>query len=152
MLTDVKTHEINGTTYIIQPLVPKTGRKVLMRLIRLFGPAFEAIEKGDPIATLTKALTDDEVDFLTDAFIDSTRLQKGGGEVPLKGQFDNHFAANYGEMMLWLWACINTNFGSFLEGLGVTPEVLNKLKTGVQTELTHSFGAQSSPATAPSTK
>ena len=123
-----------------------------MRLIRLFGPAFEAIEKGDPIATLTKALTDDEVDFLTDAFIDSTRLQKGGGEVPLKGQFDNHFAANYGEMMLWLWACINTNFGSFLEGLGVTPEVLNKLKTGVQTELTHSFGAQSSPATAPSTK
>lgn len=152
MLTDVKTHEINGTTYIIQPLLPKVGRKVLMRLVRILGPAFEAIEKGDPIATLMKALSDEEVDFLTDAFVDTTRIQKGGGEVPLKGQFDNHFAANYGEMLLWLWACIQTNFSSFLEGLGVTPQVLSSLKTGVQKELTGSFGALSSQATVPSTK
>jgi tail assembly chaperone len=128
-MREVQNHTVDNQTYRIQQLGAKQGRLVLGRLLRLAGPAAEA---DDPITKLLGALSDSEIDFLCDTFAKTTRVagtNANGQEVELElsGIFDDHFAGRYGAMIKWLWACLQCNFGSFIEGLGISADKLQAL-------------------------
>lgn len=119
--------EINQTTYKITKLGAKVGKRVLARLIRAAGPAFEAEQT---FGALCAALTDAELDYFCDTFAEVTSFSPAAEpdkEWRLKDMFDTHFSGKYGEMTLWLKACLEVNYGNFLEELGIDPAVIEKM-------------------------
>ena len=82
--------------------------------------------------------------------------RKPGGKCARCGKVeDEHFAGQYGAMMKWLWAALETNYASFLSDMGLDAETLAKLKAGATTAMglskaspTPPSGASSSPASA----
>jgi hypothetical protein len=137
----------------------KQGKTVLVRLIRIIGPAIEAAG-NEQIGTLMSALTDAEIDFLCDTFAKTTRVcgTNANGqsvELALDGIFDDHFAGKYDTMLKWLWACLNTNYAAFIEGLKRNPAARQALAmqaamTG--TALTGQSGDLSLTSSEPSAK
>ncbi len=114
------TETIAGYTYTIEKLGAKEGRKLLASLIRAVGPAFEG---EDAIAKLCAAVTDSQLDMLCDTFAKATRYSPENDpdkEWELRLEIDQHFAGRYGAMVLWLKACLDANYSSFLDELGVS--------------------------------
>ena len=121
-MRESKVHNINGTNYTIQMLGAKVGKSLLARMLRMFGPAIEA---EDTMTRLCAALTDTDLDFLCDTFAATTMVELGPDRlVPLKGVFEDHFAGKYGDMVKWLWASVETNYGTFLADVGLSPDKL----------------------------
>lgn len=139
MAIDTKSHVISGTTYDIQQLGAKLGKKILMRLFRSVAPAFAADEPGDALATFAKSMTDEDLDYLCDAFAKVTMVQPDGGapdaRVLLADRFDTHFAGKYGQMLKWLWAAIDTNFETFFDDLGFNAKQREQLLSGMKAEM-----------------
>ena len=133
-MREVLDHVIDGTTYKIQKLGAKVGKRVLARMIRLVGPAIEA---ENTLEKLCSALTDEQLDFFCDTFAAATRLSpedKPEVELRLTDVFDDHFAGRYGAMMKWLKASVETNYANFFDELGLTPALLEaRMKSAVGT-------------------
>ena len=122
-----ETRTIGEATYEVTQLGALEGRRVLARIAQLLGGTVGAIAKtGSPdlvaaLQSFAEHLTPDSVDYFCDIFAKGTQVHLPSGKVVvLKDVFDNHFAANYGEMISWLTFCLEVNFGSFLgeNGLG----------------------------------
>ena len=128
MAVETKEHVIGEYAYQIQMLGAALGKKVFMRLVRVVAPAVEA----ESVAKFAELLTDEQLDFLCDTFAKVTQFSPVDDPskqfaLSTKGLFDSHFAGKYGEMMKWLWACIETNYESFFAEMGLTPELLKHL-------------------------
>lgn len=151
MSLETKSHTINGFTYDIAQLGAKQGRIVLARVLRIVGVAAEA---ADPVAKLASALTDAEIEFLCDTFAKTTMFGQAdtGNRVPLKDQFDLHFAGRYGDMIQWLWAALMVNYESFFSELGLSADKLQaaakNVMAGNLANPTPPSGASSSTASA----
>lgn len=124
---------LNGTRYEVTPFGSTQGRKVLVRLSNLLGPALAqalatAPGEGDAkaqlervsasaIADLLGRVAEDDLEYLVREFAACTVVQtpdmKGPGPLDDKRR-DDHYAANYGEMFQWLWFGITLNYKSFL--------------------------------------
>jgi hypothetical protein len=125
------TETLNGFVYTIEKLGAKEGRKLLASLIRAVGPAFEG---EDAITKLCAAMTDAQLDMLCDTFAKTTVFSPENEpekEWQLKLEFDSHFCGRYGAMTLWLKACLEANFGSFLSELGIDVGSLKDLMSNL---------------------
>lgn len=144
----VETRTIGNAIFKIQQLGAKEGRLVLARILRAVGPA---IEDADHILSkLAASLADAEVTYLCDTFAKTTMVAMSDTpdrEVPLTGVFDDIFAGNYGDMLKWLWECLQVNFGSFLADLGLDANTLTQAmqsgKSLIPTSPTMPFGGSS---------
>ncbi len=127
---------IGDTVYHITKLGTKDARRVGRRLARVFGVSAEA--DGRMVEKFFEILTDEEFDFLCDTFAKTTMISPVDSPlVPATGQpqqmwaltakIEDQFSGHLGLMMHWLKACVEVNFGNFLEELG--PELQGLLVT-----------------------
>lgn len=107
---------------------PLSGLVAKIDLAQIDGAAntFEMVSslQGGLAAALTSWVSEarqEDFEYLCEAFASHTKLRltldssKGGEiETDLIKQFDDHFAGNYGAMILWLAFAIEVNFQSFL--------------------------------------
>jgi hypothetical protein len=157
---------IGDTTYHITKLGTKDSRRIGRRLARIFGVSAEAEQKA---AKFFEVLSDDEFDFLCDTFAKVTMISPADSPLnaatgapekmwALTAKMDDHFSGHLGLMMQWLKACVEANFGNFLEELG--PELKAYMEALATPEPpmmtigapTGSFGASSVRASAASSK
>jgi hypothetical protein len=163
-MRESKLSVIDGYNYTIQQLGAKQGRLVLARVMRAVagaaGEAADAAADGGGaeaalagIAKLVENLSDADVDFFCETFAATTLVANSATpdkQIPLKDCFDDNFAGRYGAMVKWLWAALETNYGSFLGGLGLDTGALvaraNAAMTSSPAAPTAPSGASSSPA------
>lgn len=133
---------IGDWVYHIEKLGSVVGRKLVMRCMRVVGPAFA--EGVDAIPVLCSTLTDADLDYVCDEFAKKTSCSPASNpaaEFYLAQQMDKHFSGHYGRLVLWLKACFEVNYGDFLGELGVDVESL-RAKLAV-------FQTMSAPTTVP---
>src|SRR5271166_4856208 len=130
-MRESRQHTIGDFTYTIQQLGAKEGRIVLARVLRVVAGAASAAQATDDpleaagagIAKLVEGLSDAEITYLCDAFSRTTMFGRTGTTDGLRlsdgVNFDEHFAGQYGAMMKWLWAALETNYASFLSDMGL---------------------------------
>lgn len=138
MSRDPVPHTIGSVPVTIQPLPAKLGFKVLRRLIAVAGPALasadlaklqataQAAEGGKPgegtegldsilraIGMVAQALTDEDQDYIEDAFSAHTFVEKFGNKsiAQSPGGYDALFSGDVEAWGLWLWACVQANYG-----------------------------------------
>lgn len=114
MLRESKQKVVEGTTYTVTQLGAVTGRKVLLRLMKVYGVA---VSSPDPIPALLSALTDEDLTFVCDEFAKYSTYCTSADpskSPELAQMFDFHFAGNYSNMLTWLAFCVEVNYGSFL--------------------------------------
>ncbi len=119
-----ESRQIGDCTYEVTQLGGIAGRKVFGRLVKLLGGAVGAlsgIKENGPDAmvaafkSLAENLDDQTIEYLCTTFDGLTQVHLPSGKTPnLRDVFDDHFAANYGDMVSWLVFCLEVNFGSFL--------------------------------------
>jgi hypothetical protein len=127
MAREIVEKEILGFDYKIEKLGALVGKRVLTRIVRAVGPAFEAT---NTVEALAAQLSDETVDFLCDTFAAKTRFSAANrpeAEWSLKDKFDDHFSGRYGAMTLWLKECLLANYESFFLELGLSPDGLRSL-------------------------
>jgi hypothetical protein len=129
---------IGGHTYRVSQLGAKSGRIMLLRLIKLVGSgaaagisslgsgAAKSIEdliargSGDAINELLHRLDEGEVSSILDELAKHTSVVivegKESREPLLSDVFDIHFAGAYDEMLAWARFALEVNFGSFFAG------------------------------------
>lgn len=134
-MRETVTTTIGDTNYYITKLGTKDARRVGRRLARVFGVSAEAEQKA---SKFFEVLTDEELDFLCDTFAKVTQISPvDSGIHPVTGQptlmfaltakMEDHFSGHLGLLMQWLKACVEVNFGNFLEELG--PELQSIITT-----------------------
>lgn len=123
MPVEVKSKQIGDCTYRVRQLPAIQGRKVLVRLMKMFGPALESLGKnteaniGSMLSGALENLDEEVFESLCDTFAKYTEFELpngnyvGLGEV---GMFDQHFTGKYGQMLQWLAFCVQVNFADFL--------------------------------------
>lgn len=111
---------IDGTEYQVTPLGAVIGRKVLLRLTKVFSPALLSKD----LSSLLEQLDDETLDYLCDTFAESTNVvmqaEKTKVLAPLAGDmFDKHFARKYMQMFEWLAFCVEVNYADFFARVAV---------------------------------
>lgn len=103
----------------------------MVRLFKAIGPAASAAidSRGNldrnSLATivhnLAGTLSEADFDYLCEAFASGSSVQVESKFVGLSeaGVFDLHFAGKYGDLLQWLWFCVEVNFGNFLGDMGI---------------------------------
>lgn len=119
-----ETKEIEGSVYHVRVLGATEGRKMLVRLMRVLGPAlgeFLVNRKGETlsdsdvlpaIAILGQRLTEEDLEYVVAKFAEATEIEKEGRRVILSKIQELHFAGNYVAMFKWIWFCLQTNFSA----------------------------------------
>ena len=117
-----ESKEIEGSVYHVRVLGATEGRKLLVRLMRVLGPALgeflvnrkgEALADSDvlpAIAILGQRLTEEDLEYVVAKFAETTEVEKEGKKIVLSKIQELHFAGNYLAMFKWLWFCLQTNF------------------------------------------
>lgn len=120
-MLESSTRRIGRYEYKVTQLQAIKGRRLLVKLLKALGPAAEALSvssqdnAGALIGKLTAGLDEALVDELCDTFAARSEFQLENGKwMDLAGQFDLHFAGQYGEMAKWLAFAVEVNYGSFL--------------------------------------
>lgn len=127
------TVTIDGTKYEIKRLGALEGRRVLVRLMQVAGPALGALAESEAkggieaislaVAKLAESMNAETFAYLCDTFIEQTRVYTAEDTAPnmTKQMFDEHFSGNYLAMLKWLAAHLKFNFADFLENsVGMT--------------------------------
>ncbi len=121
-MLETKSKAIGDNTYKVTQLGAGKGRKVLVRLLKVCGPAFALAASGDTTEALGKLAADldeETADYLCETFAARTEVELSNGKsVDLASIMELHFAGNYGEMLEWLGFCVQLNYASFLGALG----------------------------------
>lgn len=125
MAVEIKSKQIGDCTYRVRQLPAVQGRKVLVRLMKMFGPALGSMEsngnaEGNVLQMLSTALEnldEDMFDSLCDTFAKYTEFELPNGNyigLGEQGMFDQHFTGKMGQMTQWLVFCVQVNFADFL--------------------------------------
>lgn len=122
-MIETKSKKIGDVTYRVRQLKATSGRKILVRLLKVFGPALDAVDTkgginiGALLGGALQGLDEETVDSLCDTFAQQTEFELANGNfvgLGEAGQFDLHFAGKYVEMTQWLVFCVQVNFADFL--------------------------------------
>jgi len=110
--------------YTVTQLNAVTGRKALLRLMKIVGPAFEAGLRGGDASgyvAVANALPESELEYFCDLLAAQTTVRGGEYAEESAPQLDKvfamHFADDYFEMFQWLGFALEVNFASFFRGL-----------------------------------
>jgi len=137
-MKETKTQEIGnrGFTYSVEQLGARQGGRVFARIANMLGGAlgsalsggesFSVDSVGKVFASLAESITEENLDYLVDTFIPTTKVAGGQLPAPLPLSAvdpDQHFAGAYGEMMQWLGFCLEVNYASFLPGGSIAATV-----------------------------
>jgi hypothetical protein len=123
MATETKEKEINGCTYSTLTLGAVQGKRVLVRLTKMAGPALASISDAqkDPSGALGKVLetlSEEDIDFLCTTFAARSSVTLPDGKQPqLDKVFDSHFAGDYMSLVEWLAFCVMANYADFFSGV-----------------------------------
>lgn len=121
-----QTITIDGAKYTVTPLGALVGMRMLARITRIVGGSLADVVSlkaaaaaiGTALAGFAERLTEEDVVYLCDTFMESTQLEAEPGKVvPLKGVFNTHFAGRYVELFEWLKFCAEVNFGPLAKAL-----------------------------------
>lgn len=146
---------IGSHTYAVSQLGALSGRKMLLRLIKLVGSGAAAgisslgsgvaksIEEiiargsGDALLELLQRLDEAEVASILDELARSTRVKLSADTEPLLSEiFDMHFAGRYDDMLAWARFALEVNFASFFGGSSgfgsALKSLLQKVKSALQ--------------------
>lgn len=132
----VKEKVIAGTRYKVTLLGAKQGRGMLVRLVKLLGPATAAFVEGtlhakggltasvatgaaDAIREITTRITEAEFASLSDELAKYTAVCIDNEHEPqLDRIFEEHFVGRYDVLLQWFAFSLEANFSSFLGGYG----------------------------------
>lgn len=129
---------IGDIDYQVTQLPAPAGRRLLVRLYKVLGPALAAALKslpessggislgelqtsaiGDAMFELAQSITEDELDHVCNVFASQTLFSRESGKwLPLKDFEDSHWSGNYLQMFQWIGFCLEANYSSFLSGAG----------------------------------
>jgi hypothetical protein len=120
-----RSKKIGQYTYEVTQLGAVEGSRVLAHIMQLFGGMVGAIASGGKpdmvhgFSALANSITPEKLEFFCNTFSPWTQVHKDGKAQILKDVFDDHFAANYSELVEWLGFCLEVNYESFLGGKSV---------------------------------
>lgn len=129
-----KTTTIGDFEYTVTQLGAKTGRAVAARLAKVLAPLTKAEsqdEGREALAELLSSINEADLTYLCDTFSARTSYRDLGDpskQPELSQTFDVHFAGRYGAMLKWLMFCVEVNFSSFLDELGIELPTLEEIK------------------------
>jgi tail assembly chaperone len=112
-LRKTQSQDIDGQTYEVTALGAIRGSQVLVRLLKVVGPALA----GD-LPSFFAGLREEDMTYLCNSFSPMTNVVGVG---PLDKVFDMHFSGRYATMLKWLQLSLQVNYGdfSFLKGAGL---------------------------------
>lgn len=114
--------EIDGRVYEVSPLDLRTSRVVLLRLMKLAGPALtEFAKNGQGVlgvmsgaSQLFSLLQPEDLDYFCDAFQRVTKMKLPTGSwVPL---VESAFGNDVGTQIKWLLFAVEVNYAKYLKG------------------------------------
>lgn len=117
---------IGGDRYTVSQLGATEGQRVIVRLMRFFGPAVakaQTAKDGERDAAFISGLADaidpDTFAELAHTMAENTQVQPSGAKAsgPLSGVYDAHFAGRYFELVQWFVFAMGVNFGGFFRGI-----------------------------------
>jgi hypothetical protein len=116
---------IGGDRYTVNQLGAIEGQRVIVRLMRFFGPAIAKAQtsKGGEkdagfIAGLADAIDPDTFEELAKTMAENTICQPAGGKPgALSAIYGEHFAGRYFELVQWFVFAMGVNFGGFFRGI-----------------------------------
>jgi hypothetical protein len=153
MAQATEERSIGESKYRVTQLPGKKGRKMLLRLYKVFAPVFGSLIEGldggkkslgdisvnsisGSLSALAMTFKEEDLEIFCEQFSSMTQLELTPGEnnwVPLDKHFDQHFAGNYGAMFTWLGFCLEVNFASFFDAWGGLDAVIGMVKKLVNT-------------------
>lgn len=132
-----ESKEIGGKRYCVTQLAAEPGQRLFFHLVKLVGPSVSALLhewRGGEVSTgvvasalseLVSQLEYSKVREFIDTFMTATTVigtDKDGNEVrlSLEKQKALAFAGDYGSLVKWLAFCLEVNYGSFFDDMGLT--------------------------------
>ena len=139
-----ETKEIGGKKYSVTQLSAEPGQRLFFHLVKFVGPGVSTLlrewqgtvtDEGKPqvdaetiaaaLSELVQVFTYAHFRDFVDTFMSSTHVigsDKEGNEVrvPLEKTKALAFAGDYGSLVKWLAFCLEVNFGSFFDDMGLT--------------------------------
>lgn len=119
-----ESKRLGSHIYTVTQLNAVTGRRALLRLSKILGPAFTEGLRGGQAASysaIASNLTENDLDYFCDLLSAQTSVRGGeyaeAAEPQLDKVFAEHFADNYFELLEWLSFALEVNFSSFFRGL-----------------------------------
>lgn len=127
MTIQTSSIEIDGNKYEITQLGARDGRRMLVRLTNILGPALGNLIKdgggssdgvAHAIMSLSSHISEDDVDYVCKTFGKHTEWRNGSQTITLDDdQQDLHFAGRYDSMVRWISECLRINFSPFFDML-----------------------------------
>lgn len=130
-MRDPQEFLIGGVQYTITPLPADESSRMLLRILKVVGPALDSLEievddvkkagaklkLGKILASVSRSLDEKDLDYFRDKFASSTRVELGQGPTLLKSVLSHHFAGDLGPMFEWIQKSLEVNFGGFFTDL-----------------------------------
>lgn len=120
-MREAVTKTIGESTYSIIPLGGRASARALTRLLRVWGSGV-AGGNGSPsqaFGAMLRNLTEEDTDYFIDLFAPLTTVRMGDKTPTLASVFEVHFVQKADEMVKWLLACLELNWSSFFEDMGL---------------------------------
>lgn len=143
MSLEFRDKVIGEHTYRTKQLGAVAARKLLMRLVKVLGPAFSAFLRNNASLDSKKLLdmkldviaqaveefsniaTDEDLEYVCAVFGAVSTVEFSDGRsihLDKQGQ-DTHFSGRLFEMLKWLGFCLEANFSDFFVGMQNTANV-----------------------------
>jgi hypothetical protein len=120
-----ETVEIDGVKYRITQLGALTGKQLMFRLGRTFAAVALGLRSGTLDVGVISSLDPADFDWIVQTLIPTTDVGihdvEGDGKLKwhkLSVDFDDHFAGRYPQLIEWLQAGLEVNFGPLRDALG----------------------------------
>ena len=138
-MLEEKRKRIGACEYQVRQLTVPVGRRLLVRLFKILGPAIGAAvgglpeDKGDDISIgalntraigdaitlLADTITEDELENLCEILADATEYSPEPDRwLPLKKDSEMHWAGRYFDMFKWIAFALEVNYADFLGAQG----------------------------------
>lgn len=125
MALEKQTRTIGEFTYEVTQFGAKIGNRVLLKVVKSIAPIFMAAAAAgqlksldvDGIAAAIAGISEDEFEWLVEAFAGATDVQVGDTAPSLKRVYDLHFAGKYSDELAWLAFAIEVNYGPFFQDM-----------------------------------
>lgn len=132
-MLQTQSRKIGDRTYHVTQLAAEPGQRLFFQLIKLAGPSIAALLRewdakeisidtvGGALTELTSMLTYAQFRDFVDTFTAVTAVEGAdGARVPLDKMKTLAFAGDYGGLCRWLGFCLEVNFASFFDDMGLT--------------------------------
>ena len=139
MALEVSKKHIGSHEYAYNPLSATPAYKLLLKLVKILGPAFAGLTGGkEGFSGAARALSESLDEKSADEIIKQLVQQSFLDGVPLKTVFEVHFAQSMGELFKFLAFALEAQFGDFLGAMltarkAAAPAVVSKMEAMTET-------------------